>query len=100
MKPRSGDSAEYRRAKFALADRMRRDKRLTFAQRTIGAELLACSWEYKGCQKTEGWFAKVLGASGATVKSAIKRLKGTGYIRIEKRGRSNTYFPIFEQGQN
>jgi hypothetical protein len=100
MTTRHTDSSQYRSAKLALRDRIDCDKRLTPWTRLVGGQIIKRSWEDIGCTDSEAYFVKVLGASPATVKSAIKALREKGYIRVEKRGRSNQYFLIFEQGQN
>jgi hypothetical protein len=92
------DSVQYRRAKLALGDRLRRDARLSISARLIGAEIISRSWEVYGCTDAENWLVKVLGVALRTVRGAVRELRETGYIRVEKHGRSNHYF--LELGQN
>ena len=44
--------------------------------------------------------SKVLGISLRTVKGAIAELQVANYVTVEKRGRSNQYFLVWEQVQN
>ncbi len=90
----------FKRAKFALADRLRRDTRLSPYARLIGLEMISRSWEHRGCTDCEEWFVKTIGASRRTVIEAIKELENFGYIRIERKcGCTNRYFLIFEPVQ-
>jgi hypothetical protein len=97
---RRPDDAGYRAAKLALADQARRDKRLDAYARVVCAEIISRAWKDAGCKDSEAWFVTVLGFSKRKIIEAIQHLKNLGYIRIEKVGRSNRYFPILEQVHN
>jgi DNA-binding transcriptional ArsR family regulator len=99
-KDRPPDSDLYRAEKLALGDRLRRDKELSAATRVVGAEIISRSWEAGGCPDAVNWFVTVLNLAPSTVKLAIAQLKDRGYIRIERQGRNNRYYLIFEQVRN
>ncbi|MBR0855456.1 DnaA N-terminal domain-containing protein [Bradyrhizobium liaoningense] len=89
--------------KLALADRIRKDARLTGSTRLIGAEICSLTnfrTGYAWC--SQEYLAEQLGLVLRTVKSAVAALKAAGYIEVQKVGRENRYAPIFadEKVQN
>lgn len=97
------DAKAFAASKLALADRIRRDARLSGSFRTVGAEICSLTNFRTGYSwVSEKALAEQLGLAHRTIKMAVAALKAAGYIRVEKVGRNNRYFPIFdaEKGQS
>src|SRR5262245_3244545 len=86
---------DFYRARSQAEHELRRDGKLSLADRMVGLEIFSYVNRKTGCAyPSQETIAHSLKVDERTVRRAAKHLTAAGYLKVSRRGRHNVYSPI------